>query len=222
MTPDDYLSPLPSPLPPPSSSSYSFSSSSSPSLKGLLTFISCVSVFCLHEFMSSLSCLVAADARRGHWIPWNWSDRCLWAISGWWKWSSGPLQEEQVLLIAQSSLQHFLHSLSWLKCSPLTSVPNRNNISIQEVEVGRMELLWCGLSNIYEYSGMSLGVILLLHFPPLNSSIWFYAGLSRVKFLATALIYGCGFHLMKWMGLKPSQVLVGDSHKLRGTIALLP
>lgn len=35
-----------------------------------------------------LACLVLAEARRGHWIPWNWSHRWLWLWAAKWVWES--------------------------------------------------------------------------------------------------------------------------------------
>lgn len=51
------------------------------------------------------------EVRRWHWIPWNWSYRQLWAAmrlnAG--NWIQSPQKEQQVLLIAESSL----HPVSW-------------------------------------------------------------------------------------------------------------
>lgn len=51
-------------------------------------FILCVCV-CLHVHV----CLVAKEAKRGHWVPWKWSYRQLWLSLWCWEPSSGPRQE---------------------------------------------------------------------------------------------------------------------------------
>ena len=41
------------------------------------------------------SCQLPIEARRWHWIPWNWSHKWSWATQhGWWGPNSGPLQEQ--------------------------------------------------------------------------------------------------------------------------------
>lgn len=50
-------------------------------------------------------CLVAAEVRRGHWIPWDQSCRQLWAVA--WVLGIDPnlLEKEPVYLTAKPSLQ---------------------------------------------------------------------------------------------------------------------
>lgn len=65
-------------------------------------------------------CLVTKEAKRGPWIPWKWSYRQLWLSLWCWEPSSGPQQEQWVLLtssILSSPHPLFLElviSLEWI------------------------------------------------------------------------------------------------------------
>lgn len=52
---------------------------------------------CMHVCVSQI-CLVSEEVRRGHWNPWNWSDRWLFAIRWVLRIKSGSSEEHRVLL----------------------------------------------------------------------------------------------------------------------------
>lgn len=57
----------------------------------------CVSVYHMHA--------APKEARRGHWLLWDWSYRCLFGPYGCWELNLGPLEEQPVVLTAEPPLQ---------------------------------------------------------------------------------------------------------------------
>lgn len=52
-------------------------------------------------------CSVPIKAKRGHLIPWHWSDSCA-LLCGCWELNQGPLQEQSRLSNTKPSLQLYL------------------------------------------------------------------------------------------------------------------
>lgn len=71
----------------------------------ILKYLLCIWVFCLHICLCTTVFLVLTEARREHWIPWNWLLCICELLCGCWESNLSP-QEEQPALLAAEPASH--------------------------------------------------------------------------------------------------------------------
>jgi hypothetical protein len=70
-------------------------------------YFMCFACMCMYN-----TCAVSMEARRGHWIPWNWITDCYKSPGGCWTLNPGSSEEQPVHLTSSQLSKPLKHSLT--------------------------------------------------------------------------------------------------------------